>query len=596
MQITPNKLNIQQLLTTSNEQFVVPPYQRRYAWKQPQYRVLYEDIEMLDSDEGHLLGMIILHSNLHVAGLNQPELVDGQQRLTTFIILLKAFETIFHGKGETRTVNEIRNLIFCNGLDGVEKPKIILGDLDQRDLEILLRDGEVKNITNQNIRDAFTDYFNWLSELKDQELRELYFKLKNNAVIIRLDVGLAKDAYKLFETINNRGLRLTPTDIIKNFLLGHAAKLQEGQILERVKELWSNILTELDGIDTNDFLRQYMSATLFRKVSMSKLIYEFKNYYLKHIKDTELLCEFKYYQDPEVTNNSDDETIDKENDNIEKTDENGCLTISIIDFLNDIHMAAKEYRKIIFSQYEDLRINKHIRNLNAILSTPANIFLVKFLPNDKYSVQEKVKVLKYIETIMLRRHVCERRTSENDNIFSKMVSFIGSDNIMGKIKQYIDDADLIPDDATFNQMLPKHKFEGKLIDRAKYILGSIEEQKCGNTQEFLIDPNVHLEHIIPQNITTQRSKEEFGDWEQYLGENSRKKHPKLVNLLGNMTLLGGSLNIKASNNPFGKKKECYKKSNFTITRELANYPYFKFKNLKKRGEELAAIALEIWKN
>lgn len=66
MQITPNKLNIQQLLTTSNEQFVVPPYQRRYAWKQPQYRVLYEDIEMLDSDEGHLLGMIILHSNLHV--------------------------------------------------------------------------------------------------------------------------------------------------------------------------------------------------------------------------------------------------------------------------------------------------------------------------------------------------------------------------------------------------------------------------------------------------------------------------------------------------------------------------------------------------
>ena len=52
----------------------------------------------------------------------------------------------------------------------------------------------------------------------------LLYRLKNQAVIIRLDVSEAKDAFKLFETINNRGLRLSATDIIKNFLLGNAAK------------------------------------------------------------------------------------------------------------------------------------------------------------------------------------------------------------------------------------------------------------------------------------------------------------------------------------------------------------------------------------
>ena len=73
-------------------------------------------------------------------------------------------------------------------------------------------------MTNNNIQSAFENYVEWLSELNVTELNKLFYKLTNTAVIIRLDVGMAQDAYKLFETINNRGLKLTPTDIIKNFL------------------------------------------------------------------------------------------------------------------------------------------------------------------------------------------------------------------------------------------------------------------------------------------------------------------------------------------------------------------------------------------
>jgi hypothetical protein len=596
MQITPNKLTISQLLASKNEQFIVPAYQRRYAWGEHQFEALYEDINMLKDNDSHLLGMIILHAALHTAGINRPELVDGQQRMATFIIFLKAFEIAYREKEETDKAKEVRRMLFCQGLDRIERPKIILGDLDQGDLEKLLYNHKTDGLTNTNIINAF-EYFNKkLLNLCVDKLDVLLQKLTEVAVIIRLDVGLAQDAYKLFETINNRGLRLTPTDIIKNFLLGHASKINAEQTLENVKSLWSSIIKELDSLDTDDFLRQYICSALYRKVPMSKLILEFKKFYLIHVEEADLLGEYEYFQEPDPANSSDEdmtEEVTVETIGADGAGSDGDL-ISIVTFLDKLYLLAKEYRKISLAKYEDRVLNKHVRNLNNILSKPTYIFLMKFIPCSCYSLTEKSEVLKFLETLMLRRHVCGKRTSENDDIFAKMCPFIGSQNILATIKQYVQDGEFMPEDDDFQHLLPKHQFIGKLIDRAKFILGAIEEYNGGNTHELEIDPRVHLEHIIPQNITTIRSKEEFGDWETYLGERSRQRHPKKVCLLGNMTLLGEALNIQASNNPFKKKRKSYEKSNFKITQELANQHDFRFINLEKRGQELTKIAMKIW--
>ena len=155
MNITPNKLTITQLLATPNEQFVVPSYQRRYAWGYNQYNALFEDIDMLQENDGHLFGTIILHSSHHTGGLNQPELVDGQQRLTTLIILLKAIETAYKQKGENSKADGIKNMFTCKGLDEVIKPKIKLGELDNPDIEGLILENNVDSITNDNIKNAF---------------------------------------------------------------------------------------------------------------------------------------------------------------------------------------------------------------------------------------------------------------------------------------------------------------------------------------------------------------------------------------------------------------------------------------------------------
>jgi uncharacterized protein with ParB-like and HNH nuclease domain len=598
MNITPNKLTIAQLFATPNEQFLIPSYQRRYAWGYNQYLALYEDIDMLKENDGHLFGMIILHTSYHIAGINQPELVDGQQRMTTLIILLKAFENAYRTNNKVDKADEVRKMILCKGLDDVEKPKIKLGDLDNDDIEQLIMNNNFEIISNKNIKSAYENYLEWLLDLEVIDLNKLFYKLTNIAVIIRLDVGMAQDAYKLFETINNRGLRLTPTDIIKNFLLGHAAKINQQDILKEVKRLWSTIIRNLDEIDTDDFLRQFMCSILHRKITMSTLVYEFKKYYLKNVDKADLLGEYEYFEEnygSAVFEEDDQENVD-ENNEIVSEEELSINKFTITEFLSRLQSLSLVYRKLATAQHEKLKISRRLENLNNILSKPTYIFLMHFLLDSKFKEKESLAVLKYLETLMLRRHICERRTSENDDIFSKLVPLLERDNILTSIVTFINDGEYMPSDSEFEESFPKHQFKGRLIDRAKYVLQTIEYHKRGDTDELLVSSSeeVHLEHIIPQTINTKKAKEEFGDWVTYLGDKSVVKHKKYVNYIGNMTLLGEALNIQAYNNPFAKKKNSYRNSSFLITNDLASLNDFRFSHVDKRSDNFTKLALKIW--
>ena len=89
MKIAPNSLTVSQLFSSTNEQFVIPAYQRRYSWRERQIIELVEDINLIEEADTHLLGSIVCLTGHHTAGINKLELVDGQQRLTTIIILLE---------------------------------------------------------------------------------------------------------------------------------------------------------------------------------------------------------------------------------------------------------------------------------------------------------------------------------------------------------------------------------------------------------------------------------------------------------------------------------------------------------------------------
>ncbi len=319
------------------------------------------------------------------------------------------------------TANEIRKMLQCKGPEKILKNKLLLGDLDNPDYQIIMAEGDFDEIENKHLKDAIEYFDSWLSEYEEEDLDLFFHKLINVAVIIRLDVTLAQDAYKLFETINNRGLKLSATDIIKNFLLGHASKINDDNTLEQVKLLWAQIIRELDGINTDNFFRQYFCSILKRKITFNGLVEEFKRYYIKNVENTDLLGEFEVYSDT----TSDDEEgaifdnadINNEDDNTQELEDQPSKKITIIKFLKQIRSASEIYRKMCYEDFTEQWSNIHIVNLWRIQCFPSFIFLMHFFQKD-YMKKTKIIVLKMIETFMLRRHICERRTGENDYIFS----------------------------------------------------------------------------------------------------------------------------------------------------------------------------------
>lgn len=603
MKITPSQLTIAQLLSSKNEQFFIPAYQRRYAWGNKQLFELFEDINLLDKNDSHFLGTILLLTESHRANINTLEVVDGQQRIISLSLLMEAIKDRFVELDKKEIANEIEAYLYCQGIDRNKQNKIVLGDLDEPDYSKVL---ELKNeidinteseIKNKRLLNAYIEFKKWISVFDYDQLNEYWFKLINNTIVVRLDTEKAKDAYKLFETINNRGLKLSPTDIIKNFLLGHASAVDE-KTLKKIRGYWKSVIVSLDGIETDNFFRQYLMGILQRKVTVSKLIFEFKKYYLTTVKESNILPEYKLYNNFEEYQNGDEIDSDESEGSQSSSDEQRNVSpkitkkISIIEFAKSLKKAADIYGKIINRIFANKNINKHLYNLYRISSTPAYTFLLSLFQrnvDDKTSI----KILIVIETFMLRRHICEYRTGELDDIFSKLTN-VGKDKVVSEIKKQLKKH--FPENEVFGEKLANHSFKGN-ADRAKYLLEQFEYDLIGDQGEYVINSGneVHLEHIIPKTIKTKKAQKEYGNWVSYLGDNALSKHAQYVDRIGNYTLLGQKLNIKASNNPFLAKKREYKKSNIDLTKNIAdNFSRFKFKQVEWRSVDFAKTAVKIW--
>ncbi len=606
MEIRSSCYSILQLLISSSEQFVVPAYQRRYAWNLKQLGELYDDIRLLDDSEYHFMGSIVLLSKTHQGGVNTVEVVDGQQRLTTITILLASLRDVFK-KHEHNNAEVIGKLLLCGELEKDYTNNLVLGELDNEDYIRVINQSELSKVRNQNLLRAY-DFFARKLEKRLNEATMFYKKLTEKTIIMRLDVSNAKDAYRLFEVINNRGLRLTATDIIKNFILGNASMVSE-KILVKVRKSWEEIIINLDGVNTENFFRQYLSGEFRRKVTVTSMVDEFKKYYceniieaeklstyLTYVKVTEENDENKVFDDQILLNGQIEEkfiTKEETNKNLKEKNEKKIKKVPVIAFVQKLSTLSEIYKNIVKQGFANKEINRHLFDLNRIKAQPAYTFLLEVFQRG-ISDKEKIQIIWMIEVFMLRWHICEKRTSELDDIFPKLNAIKNSDLIQSVKKELISE---MPDDNEFGKKLSTYSFKGK-EDRAKYILEIIEYSLLKHQGEYQLNKGkeLHLEHIIPQKISTKRSKHQYGDWESYLGGHSKELHKRYAYSIGNLTLLGGTLNITASNNPFLSKKTEYKKSELKLNEQLVKgYTQFGFKQVEKRTKEMINLALGIWK-
>ncbi len=423
MIITPTSLTITQLLGSSNEQYVVPAYQRRYSWHKQQIWELIEDIKLIDGTDTHLLGSIVCLTGQHVAGLNRLELVDGQQRLTTISILLHCINDRLLDDGEVSDAQEISRLLTAKALGYDPLPKICLDSIDAAEFQRFVARESIGKPENVNLRNAFALLRGWVHEQSLSDLGVFLYRLMNQAIVIRLDVSEAKDAFKLFETINNRGLRLSPTDIIKNFLLGNAARFGNDALsLARLK--WADLVRALDGVNSETFFRQYLASKLRRRITVSFVIRNFKKIFMERVNEASALPDRHWYVDedlPEDVDEALEDEADERSEPIEMELEplETEYRVSFSDFLTDLVACAEAYGQIVRGETGVAQIDHHLRNLKLIKSVQTYGFFM-YLRVGGCSDRNLAEILRLTEAFMLRRHTCRQRSNEKESAYARL--------------------------------------------------------------------------------------------------------------------------------------------------------------------------------
>lgn len=491
------------LFANPAEQFLIPSYQRRYSWGSLQVKELIDDVMESDIQDGHLLGMIILHSYRDRNGF-KIDVVDGQQRLTTISLILKAMANTYRNRNIQNNgviASQIERLLSCQNLQAVSFPKIVLGNLDNNDYENIIN-GINRILDNRKLEEVTLWLNNKFNTFSDNELNDFHNRFLNSAQIIKLDVDNIIDANKLFETFNNRGLPLTKTDIIKNLIFGEAARLNNLDVYETVKTVWTDIIYALDNLGKeDDFFRRFISSVIPAKVSERRLIERFKEHLreLLSIHDADLHAKGQ----------------------------------ALMSFLEEIFTTSLEYRKIVKAQYTNIAVNKEIITLNAIKGDNTYVFLMQFMQKDVTN-ELKIDVIKKVTTLILRRHICKRQTGANEQIFVSLIQTLKHiDN--NNIDQFNTDLDVIltknkhyPTDIQFRNYLNDFTLENRTEKRAKVFLERFNTSLNQNIPEDTTASE--LFHIVPEDFNIDGNGLQ---WQAYL--NGQTVAP-FINRLGNLTL------------------------------------------------------------
>lgn len=287
MQMKADEKSLRQLFT-SNEVYTVPHYQRNYSWKSEQISAFLQDVELLTREgaDEHFFGPLVVLQTEQ----GELSLIDGQQRLTTTMMLLSILRD--HAENLTDKTYTMQGMTF-------HLPQMIIQLLKSNDLnrdryvanykiEKLFKDyvlrspddpyrkrfslqaktmtAEEKRATRE-LRSAYNaidkEVRNWIGSVDPAEQSRRMYRVINaiqdRFSVLEIRMFNEDDAYVFFETLNERGLRLTPSDLLKNFTL-RMASAADPESIQDVLDTWDSTVDQLGDFPFTKFLRHYLLA------------------------------------------------------------------------------------------------------------------------------------------------------------------------------------------------------------------------------------------------------------------------------------------------------------------------------------------------
>lgn len=513
------------------KKFIIPDYQRPYKWDKEKCETLWNDIEEFSrsteaqNEESYFLGTVVSYNNED----GNPEIIDGQQRMTSFMLLLRAFYTKLETMDDNnQNVKGLRaRLEPCiweiHRISGLVEDKAntkikseVATEGEKNIFQNIIETGRIDSKNNDNYTNNYRYFLDICSEYaKNNPLawENLCVTILEQCIILPINCDSQDTALTIFSTLNDRGLPLSDSDIFKAKIYKATSEEKRKEFVEKWKEL-SEICLE-SGFEIDDMFRYYSHIIRGKNSDTSKEIalrkFYLNNDYIKTEKDliNELIQLAKFWACVEYPKFS-------ESYGLELGLENRKLIQCLWSYPN-------EYWRYVLSVFYFNNKDSSCFNddLNKLLKKLVSYLFVKFIDNPTVNAI-KTDVFKYCVYLSGK---------SEDNLFIKDV-----DSVKDKI-------------STFG----KSKLSRSLILLHSYLYADGEQKE-------LFDNDIEIEHIFPKKWQdTNYNGWLYAEAESYLER------------LGNKIPFEKKLNIQAGNGYFGAKKVKYSDSSVYEVQRLGKY-------------------------
>ncbi|WRC25785.1 DUF262 and DUF1524 domain-containing protein [Helicobacter pylori] len=540
---------------SQEKQFVIPIYQRVYSWEKEQCKQLWDDIVKTggnDQMNGHFIGSIlyVLDGNTHS---NNPLLIiDGQQRLTTITLLFIALRN--HLSDEVKILEKfshkkIESYLINSDKDGDKKFRLILSESDKDTLLSLIdKDRRKPSEPSLKIVENFKLFEEWIR--KNTDKLETIFKGLEKLMIVWIALKKEKDDPQLiFESMNSKGIELTQTDLIRNYIIMETeVEKQEGFYNKYWRAMEEEFKQNKKLFDR--FVRHYLTIKI-GKIPNEKRVYE----------------AFKDYQQKEG--------------------------IEIEDLLKDLQKYCGYFCQIAFKKEADKDLNKALSflvDLEMDVIYPLLLELYSDYSDGVLSKADFIPTIYLTESYICRRAVCGIPSNGLNKFFPSFTKKIDKKQYLKSVEEHFGSLtgnQKFPNDFEFKDSFITKELYGRNKTKKKKTKYFLERLEKFDTEEPVDTQECTIEHIMPQILTEE--------WKRDLGENFKAIHDKYLHTIGNLTKTG--YNQEYSNNSFQEKRDMekgFKQSPLRLNQSLKDLESFDEKKIEKRANDLADWALKIW--
>ena len=586
--------------------YIVPDYQREYVWTEKEVHQLLDDInEQIDagSTREYFIGMVLVSPT---DSKNHYEVIDGQQRLTTFFLLLCALRNLFKGEPQREVVSGLISTSYTDSdgetttslkLEpryenaGEVMAKLVDLDADPQSMRAGIQAAGIASFGSlENLLSAYGTLYRYLKDNYDDaaKLKKYWGHLANNVVFIQISTDVSS-ALKIFETINERGVGLNPMDLLKNLLFTQVKKTQFTQL----KDEWKKITKPLEKGREKPlrFLRYFLMA----------------NYVIKNERGDAVVREDEIY----------DWFVDKNNAAL-------CdYTNKPFEFVRKVIRNVEHYLAFNNGLGNDGKPSLAMDSLKRLAGGAFSLHYVLLLsaaalpkPLFEHFVSQLESFLFYYIFTKTPTKDLERNFSLWADELRKIATIVDQGEQRLALNAFVSERfakNMAAKSQELSDALKRYSLYTMQKYRTRYFLARLTQHVdmafSGIKVPGSLEPytNLEIEHILPDTPTAEL-REKWG------AENPTAAYDDYKNRLGNLTLLEKPINVVAGNDFYLKKQSEYLKSSNYLTRSLVEltsvgqntsisrinerlqaFPVWNAISIESRLGNLMGLAREVWK-